>query len=201
MSESGEIQFVCIGCGTPNPVGAEVCAGCGHRFAGSDVLLPSPVPTRLPRPPDPFEPPVARVAPPRTLRIGSILLFIPVVAVCLVAFRSNTPLGIIAVVSLLPPTIRTILVTTRRRALGYPMVFHEVVATFLATLLATWGLVVSSLIAFCITCFPTGLLTQRLEVAVPIGLIAMVVWSVWLTSTFVRMARGSAARENEVRYR
>jgi hypothetical protein len=34
MPEPDEIRFACIGCGAMNPVGAEVCAGCGHRFAG-----------------------------------------------------------------------------------------------------------------------------------------------------------------------
>ncbi len=32
--ESTPSQFQCIGCGTMNPAGAEVCAGCGHPFAG-----------------------------------------------------------------------------------------------------------------------------------------------------------------------
>ena len=38
MSQPDEARFACIGCGALNPVGAEVCAGCGHRFAGPDRL-------------------------------------------------------------------------------------------------------------------------------------------------------------------
>jgi hypothetical protein len=34
MPEPEESQVDCIGCGTMNPASAEVCSGCGHRFAG-----------------------------------------------------------------------------------------------------------------------------------------------------------------------
>ena len=47
MSEPEEVQFACVGCGAKNPVGAEVCSKCGHRFAGPGG---GPVPESDPAP-------------------------------------------------------------------------------------------------------------------------------------------------------
>jgi hypothetical protein len=43
MSEPPEVKFPCIGCGALNPIGAETCVGCGHRFAGPDSATALPV--------------------------------------------------------------------------------------------------------------------------------------------------------------
>ena len=57
MSEPGEIQFDCIGCGAMNPAGAEVCAGCGHRFAGPDAgPIARALPPMAPEPEPDFDP-------------------------------------------------------------------------------------------------------------------------------------------------
>lgn len=34
VPEPDEVRLACIGCGALNAAGAEVCTGCGHRFAG-----------------------------------------------------------------------------------------------------------------------------------------------------------------------
>ncbi len=47
MPDPEEVRFACIGCGAMNPAGAEVCEGCGHRFAGpagGPVVRPEPLP-------------------------------------------------------------------------------------------------------------------------------------------------------------
>ena len=49
MSEPNEVRFACIGCGAMNPAGAEVCSGCGHRFAGPGRgPIPEPAPGSAP---------------------------------------------------------------------------------------------------------------------------------------------------------
>jgi hypothetical protein len=70
MSEPDEIRLACIGCGAMNPVGAEVCAGCGHRFAGPaggriDGPPPGPAPA--------IEEPRVSYLPPSTNHDQSIL--------------------------------------------------------------------------------------------------------------------------------
>ena len=99
MAEADEIQFACIGCGTMNPAGAEVCAGCGYRFAGPEFTTLAPPaysPPSRPTPFDPYDPPLGPIAPPRTFRIGTGLVIIAVIAVCLAAWHADPSLGIAA---------------------------------------------------------------------------------------------------------
>jgi hypothetical protein len=47
MPEPNEYESACVGCGAMNPIGAEACAGCGHRHAG---LAPEPSPAIASKP-------------------------------------------------------------------------------------------------------------------------------------------------------
>jgi len=201
MSEPDEVRFACIGCGEWNPAGAEVCAGCGHRFAGPDLTPPVPV-WIPPRPSEnPYEPPASPIAPPRTIRIGTILVFIALIAVCLGALRENIALGVAAILSLTPSAIRTPLVARRRQAEGRPMDFWDQVHSFLITMLSTWAVAISTVIAFFATCFPTGLVTQSIEFALVVGAAGVIGWLVCLTIWVSKIRRERAAREREIRYR
>jgi hypothetical protein len=204
-SEPGEIQFVCIGCGAMNPAGAEVCAGCGHRFAGPDLMSATrPIMAPRPRPApllNPYEPPSTPISVPRTFQIGTGLVYIAVIAVCLGAFRADVSLGVASVVLLMPATIRTSMAAGRRRSEGRPMGFGEQVETFMLTGLATVGVAISSVIAFVVTCFPSGLATGNIVVALVIGAAGALVCAIWLTRVFLGIGRDNAAREREIRYR
>ncbi len=195
MSDPEEIKFACIGCGAYNPTAAEVCSGCGHRFAGPDLIPP----VRIILPPrasdNPYEAPLTPIVPPRNFQIGTILIWIAVSAVCMGAFRENFALGVIAVVTLLPATIRTSFVAGARRALGRPMAWEERFATFLMTMLATWAILFASGIAFGITCFGTGLASQNIGVGVTFGAIGAMSCAVWLSRVFLRNNRDIARRE------
>ena len=219
MSEPEEVKFACIGCGTWNAAGAEVCAGCGHRFAGTD-LIPKVRIALPPRPPEnpyeppsspiappsgpsenPYEPPSSPIAPPRALRIGTALFLIAIVAVCLGALRENIALGVAVILSLAPAAIRTPLVAGRRRAHGLPMDFWEQFASFLTTMVCTWAVVISTSIAFLATCYPAGLVTSNLVVGLVVGVPAAIGCAFLMTRIFVRMGQGQAARDREIRYR
>jgi hypothetical protein len=205
MSEPDEIQFACIGCGTMNPAGAEVCAGCGHRFAGPDLMSPTrPILPPRPRPTpflNPYEPPSAPIAPPTTFRIGTGLVIIAVIAFCLAAFRADITLGVALTMLILPGTIRTPMVAARRRLEGRPMGIGEQVGTFMMTGMATLGVALSSLIAFVLTCLPSGLVTGNIGVALMVGGVGAVLCGVWLTRVFLGISREQMAREREIRYR
>ena len=67
MPEPDEIQLACIGCGTMNPADAEVCTGCGHRFAGpkggriaGSLPVMAPAPEELLRIEDRSSPPTSK---------------------------------------------------------------------------------------------------------------------------------------------
>ena len=143
---------------------------------------------------------MTRIAAPRTFRIGTGLAIIAVIAVCLGALRADISLGIVAIVSFIPAAIRTTLVAGRRRFEGRPMTLEEQFSTFLITMFATWGVVISSVVAFFATCFPSGLITGNLGVALVFGALGGLGCAAWLTRVFVGISRDNAAREREIRY-
>ena len=116
------------------------------RFAGPEFApVAGPLEGARPRPTpfDPYQPALSRIVPSSTFRIGTGLLIIAVIAVCLGALRADLSLGIIATVSLIPAAIRTPLVAGRRRFEGRPMSLGEQINTFTITMFATWVAVIS----------------------------------------------------------
>jgi hypothetical protein len=201
MTEPDDVQFACIGCGALNPAGAEVCAGCGHRFAGPD--LKPKVPIRIPprRSENFYEPPTTPIAPPRTFRIGTVLVLIALIAVALAAFRADITLGVGTIVLLAPAAIRTPFLASRRRLEGRPMGFGEQMETFVATMVVTCAVVIASMIAFFATCLPTGIMIGNLNLALAAGAVGSLACAVWLIRFFLRVGRDRAARDGEIRYR
>ena len=207
MAGSDEIYFVCIGCGALNPFGADVCVDCQYRFAGPEgapvadpVAAPRPRPRPRPVPFEPFAPPTAPIAPPRTFQIGTLLVFIAVIAICLGALRASVGLGIFVIVSLIPATIRVAVVAGHRRARGWPMSLDEKILAFIMALGATYLVAISCITMFVVTCFPTGMLTGRIELALVVGVAGAIATGAWVTSAFFRSGRNRAAREDEIRY-
>ena len=182
MSEPEGIRFACIGCGALNEAGAETCIGCGHSFAGPlpaalpDPSRPPPAPPPVRRPvppPNLYEPPAPRVGPP-TIRIGTMMAIIAVIAVHLGAFAANTSLGVVASIGLLPASIRLALVVSRRAAEGRPMRVQDQWLSFLLTFLSSYLVAFSAIIAFGLTCFPIGVSGLDIQFAVGPGW-----WSGW----------------------
>jgi hypothetical protein len=207
MSEPGEIQFVCIGCGTTNPAGAEVCAGCGYRFAGTDIVStprridPIDRPRSRPAPLlNPYEPPTPPISPPTTFRIGTILVFTAVVAVCLAMFRADISLGVFVTLMLMPAAIRTPFVAARRRRDRRPMSVGEQVGSFLMTALVTWLTAISGAIGFVATCVPSGLMTQNIAVGLTVGAIGAIACALFIIRFFLKLSRENLAKEREIRY-
>ena len=151
MSELSENSFACIGCGAMNPVGAEVCSGCGHRFAGASVE-PSPAsvaPTTSPSPPS---------VPARPSAIPSILIVVVVFAIGVGISIIYLPLGIGFFVAALGSVVWTWFVSNRRAREGKPMGFDENVVVFSRTLGGAFLVFIASGTAFVATCFPIGFL-------------------------------------------
>ncbi|WP_435007816.1 hypothetical protein P12x_005081 [Tundrisphaera lichenicola] len=71
MSRADQSQFTCIGCGASVPLGAEVCPGCGHRFASFDSW---PVPDPWRYTPKPRSRPISERNYPLRM-LGQILAF------------------------------------------------------------------------------------------------------------------------------
>jgi hypothetical protein len=190
MSEPEAIQFACIGCGAMNPAGAEACSGCGHRFRE-----PTPVPAPLVLPTNPYEAPRSRVAGAPTFRIGTAMVLIAVVALCLGAFAAGIAQGILVTMGLLPATIRTFYIAGRREHEGRPMSTERKVLTFISTVGGVILILFSSIIAFGVTCFPIGMSGGDVGFAVWAGVVAALGAAGGLTYALIKASRAGAQRE------
>lgn len=200
MPDPEAARFTCAGCGTSNPTGSGACSGCGRRFAGSDLALGDRnAPTARPAA-NPYEAPLTPIPPYRSIGIGTAMMLIAVVALCLGALRANIALGIAVSLSLVPAAIRTPLVTARRRAEGATMDWSEQVATFITTVMCTWLVTIASSIAFFATCFPVGAVSNSIPFGLIVGVPVAIGCAIHLTNRFLRTGPGRAAKSDEIRY-
>lgn len=200
MPEAEEARFTCVGCGASNPMGSEACSGCGYRFSGPDLVPEGrnvPTPGRVA---NPYEAPTTRIEPSGNFRIGTALMLIAVVAVCLGALRANIALGIAVSLSLVPASIRTPLVAGRRRSEGVAMDWAAQAGSFLVTVICTWLVVIASAIAFFATCYPVGVASNDFRAGLTVGVIAAIGCAAFLTIFFIKIGRGRAAKKGEIRY-
>jgi hypothetical protein len=201
LSEPEAIRFACIDCGIYNPPSAEVCNACGHRFAGPDLVAKPRTSLPRRRSESPYEPPLTRIAPDRTLRIGSMLAWIAMIAVCLGALRGNLVLGLHATISFLPATVWTSIQAAKRRAEGRPMPLADRVSTFLVAMFGVWGIVIASVITFVVSGSCVGIMSHNLDLGLIVGSFAGVSCAVWLTHAAVSAECERNRRKHEIRYR
>jgi hypothetical protein len=116
----------CPYCQVQNPPSEERCAACGR-----DLTL--------------YIGPVEHF--PRRLDLGSLMLLIAVVAVCLGVTREAPPLGVFLLVVAVPALLRTLVWVARFRQDGRPMLWPEKLGAFAASLGIVWLIVVGALAA------------------------------------------------------
>jgi hypothetical protein len=88
--------------------------------------------------------------------ISSFLLLIALVALCLGAGRAQPVLGITLAVVLLPAAGYTTTMAFRSAATGRPMSHFEKLWSFGGAVTGVMAIEFAALVAFCITCVPTG---------------------------------------------
>lgn len=191
-SESEGIWFVCPACGASNRPQSNSCFLCGHALdAAKAETITGP-----PRPPisfgsteliNPYAPPASEIARPLSFRISSLLMVIAVIAVCLGVAHENLVLGIILAMAIVPALIYTVIVVQKRGAGGNPLGVADKVTTFLVAIGGVMIVEFSSLVAFCMTCYPIGFVSVSaagglgLIVAFGIGGLAAIVTAVYAT--------------------
>lgn len=200
--EPDPIQFSCIGCGTLNPAGATVCAGCGYEFGrplGPMPVAQTPAPTKALTPRrfsdeerNPYEapagPPGAHA--PR-FRLSTAMVLIGVIAVGLGAFSIDESLGVFSLIGLVPAMIRMMVVSARADGEGRPLTVLEMCQSLILTFLTSYAVVLASLIAFGMTCVPVGVASGNLGVAIGAGVLVMIPVGIWLVRVSLRAARGA----------
>lgn len=194
MPDPGEIRFACPACGAFNGVGADGCWSCHARFdpTGLGTAAPPSGPTGSPIHVigDPDGPPTARPTSAGSFRIGPALVLIGLIAVGLGAMRADLAGGLFWTAMVVPAAIRTSLKSARRRAVWRPMGPGEVVSTFILTILGMWLIAFCCLLAFGITCYPAGVMTGNIAVAVAAGATAAIAAGIGATRALLRAGRG-----------
>jgi hypothetical protein len=88
--------------------------------------------------------------------LGSVMMGVAVVAVCLAPVRVTPGLCILLACILLPATTRAILHIEGRKAEGRPMIVREKTGAFLNSTGITLVILLAASAAFVATCAPTG---------------------------------------------
>ena len=97
----------------------------------------------------------------RRVGLGSVMMGVAVVAVCLAPVRVAPGLCILLACILLPATTRAILHVEGRKAEGRPMIVREKIGAFLNSTAITLVILLAASTAFVATCVPTGYLHPR----------------------------------------
>lgn len=147
MKSRGRDAIKCPGCGALNQIDEKRCFLCDREF----------VPVANDR----------RIVDDRTRRdfayksnhvsrgrfsIASVMTFIAFFAACLAAFRFHPILGILMAIFTIPPLLRTIVVAERYRLNDDRLSFMGKIEVFLTSFCAFLLIIVSSIVAFCVTC-------------------------------------------------
>ena len=209
-------QRPCIGCGTLNPVDAEVCTGCGYLFLGFDRASASPASPTTPSgsrrglDPDyytdrnPYAAPSSPIGmdPVRRswLTVGTLLWWIGLIAVCLAISLSEPSVGITLSYFLIPSTLWTSMVAGRKRIHYLPFRIHERISTFILTVMVLFTSLVSGGPMFFISCLATGIVTNNIAIGFLSGGICAVIFSLVILSIFVRSGLRKLREEERIRY-
>jgi hypothetical protein len=139
-----------------------------------------------------------------TFRISSLLLIIAVVAVCLAGWQAQPYVGIGLTVVVLPALGYTCVVAFKSAAAGKPMLVAEKVHTFGAAVAGVLVIEFAALVAFCMTCFPTGYIAFSSNAGPPavvcaflIGGLAGVAAGGWVTYFLLTRKRRLARKAGE----
>ncbi len=128
----------CPSCGVKNFAIDDVCAECGKSL--EIVILPRPTV--------------------RHVGLGSVMVVIAVLAVCLAPVRYAPGLSMVLAMFLVPGALRGVLVLERRRLDGRASDGVEVLAVLLRSFFVCFAIALSGWIAFVVFCFPIGLATM-----------------------------------------
>jgi hypothetical protein len=139
----------CPHCREKNPASEDHCASCGKLLA----IYIGPAETL-----------------PRRLGLGSLMLLVALVALCLVVMREEPALGVFMLLVSVPALIRTFAVVATRKADGRPMVVPEKVGTFAASAGIVWLIGLAAALAFGAVCFVLSVVWMLFTAVSPNGL-------------------------------
>jgi hypothetical protein len=126
-----------------------------------------------------------------TFQISSLMLLIAVIAVCAGAWHAGTVAGLALVVAVVPALLYTTFVAFESAAAGRPMAVVEKVGSFVVALAGVVLVGIAALIAFCVTCFPAGIVTRNIGLGLVVGGTAGVAAAAYMTRSLLSRRRGA----------
>jgi hypothetical protein len=156
MDQPEPPSLLCPHCGAGNDVRATVCSACDRPL----ILVIADDPWRAPGEP-PFD---------GRFRISSLMVVIGVLAICLGLIREVPGLAVVLMILAVPALARTIGGITRRRRSGRPVTWNDRLGLFGGSLAVVAVILTASVIAFTVTCFPTGLLIMQANEGIGLAL-------------------------------
>lgn len=168
MESSDPRMVVCPSCGGDNLARFDRCFLCDQPLAPANVGSDNPY----------AAPPPELKLSSRTFTLGSLMLVIALIAVCLGVLVEFPGLGILLALAASFALVRTLAEVSRSKALGRPFDRKAKIILFLGSLGVVTLIGLGSVIAFVVTCFPLGFAsfsansTVGLFIAVGAGIVA-----------------------------
>lgn len=148
----------CPSCGAQNRADSVECFLCHQPFGLTEPTSAQSPTTWVPSPVSPTDDLAAAHADiQRTFKLSSLMLIIALVAVCLGALVESPGLGVVLIIVAAPALLRTLAAIHYFRGRGQRLTTVDKVLFFVGSLLIVTMILMSTLIAFTIVCFPAGL--------------------------------------------
>lgn len=151
MDSTEPRMVVCPSCGGENLARFDRCFLCDQPLAPGKAGAENP-----------WAAPAVELKPSsRTFTLGSLMLVIALIAVCLGVLVEVPGLGVILLLIATPALIRTLVAVSRRKAAGQPLLWWEKLAVFAGSVGVVTAIGLGALIAFVLTCFPVGFMAMQ----------------------------------------
>ena len=140
----------CPTCGAKNPAVDNRCAACGKSL----TVIIGPRPKM------------------RHVGLGSVMIVIAVLAVCLAPIRFAWPLSLLMAMLFVPATIHGVIALERRRLDGRPTPVGQAIGLFVRSFFLVFWIALATVIGFVATCVPVGIATTMKQRSFEPNLIA-----------------------------
>jgi hypothetical protein len=195
MAPAEQSTPICPECGASNLAGEAACFLCGCGLGTK-----APASPEAGKPFNPYAPPTANSSMRPTFRISSLLLIIAVVAVCLGVWQAQPILGAFVAAIVVPALGYVCVIAFKSGSVGKPMAALEKMNSFAAAMLGVVVIEFAALVAFCMTCVPTGFMAMSaggengIIVAFVVGGLAAVAAGAYVTYWLITKKRFGAKR-------
>ena len=164
--EPPPLSYHCPRCGADlGDPPAVRCASCGWWGDITGTATRTSIEHTFPEDANPYAPPRAPIGPRPTMHLGTLMLLIAVIAILIGVTVQEPVVGMVLCLVTVPALVRTTVAVDRLRA-RQPVSGMRVVGLFFNSLAVSGLTIFAAFLAFCVTCFPVGLVSMNANAAV-----------------------------------